>query len=204
MVSNMSEPMLFDNLERAKLSDSLKENEFFECDGCDQIVRITMDEYKRIPENVVMTANFRCARCTKRMQELKNRKAGRPKKVSQPPPSLVTGLSPDEPVLTNELGGKQSQVPYRFDLVDPLAMFAMCKVLDEGFRKYGNDENWRRITVQDHLNHMLAHAYAYLAGDTSDDHLSHMACRAMFALGVELQTPEYVEFRRKQIQKSTE
>jgi len=28
------------------------------------------------------------------------------------------------------------------------------------------------------------HVYAYLAGDRSDEHLSHIMCRAMFAQGV--------------------
>lgn len=37
------------------------------------------------------------------------------------------------------------------------------------------------------MNHLLMHVYAYLGGDTQDDHLSHALCRAMFALAVEYQ-----------------
>jgi hypothetical protein len=71
------------------------------------------------------------------------------------------------------------------DLLDGPAVFSMAKVLAEGAAKYGA-ENWRQIDVRDHLNHLIIHAYAYLAGDESDDHLSHVMCRAMFAQGVAL------------------
>jgi hypothetical protein len=91
----------------------------------------------------------------------------------------------DAPTVTNEQGGKQSAMLYRFDLIDPAAMFAMAKVLAQGADKYGVD-NWRKIGTQDHINHMLQHVYAYLAGDTTDDHLAHAMCRAMFALAMDL------------------
>jgi len=94
-------------------------------------------------------------------------------------------VSPDAETTINEAGGKQSHVPVRFDLIDAKAMFAMASVLHEGAEKYGAD-NWRKISVEDHLNHMIMHAYAYLSGDRSDDHLSHALCRATFACGVEL------------------
>lgn len=99
--------------------------------------------------------------------------------------ATVLGVSKDEPREVNEKGASQSRSPYRFDLLDPSAMFEMTKVLKEGADKYGVD-NWRGISVRDHLNHLLIHAYAYLAGDNSDDHLSHLMCRAMFALAVDI------------------
>jgi len=95
-------------------------------------------------------------------------------------------VRPDAPVTTNEHGGSQSQVDVRFDLIDARSMFAMAGVLDHGAKKYGAN-NWRIIPVEDHLNHLLMHTYAYLAGDSTDDHLSHILCRATFALGVTLQ-----------------
>lgn len=76
----------------------------------------------------------------------------------------------------------QSDLQHRFDLIDAPALFEMTGVLYTGAKKYG-DDSWRRIPVQDHLNHLLAHVYAYLAGDRSDDHLSNVMCRAMFAQG---------------------
>jgi hypothetical protein len=99
---------------------------------------------------------------------------------------IVKGVGKDAETVVNEYGGKQSKVEYRFDLLDPLAMFEITKVLKEGFDKYGDDENWRRISVKDHLNHLLIHVYAYLAGDRQDEHLSHAMCRAMFALAVDI------------------
>lgn len=105
---------------------------------------------------------------------------------------MIEGVSKDEPRVTNEQGGSQSRVLYDFTLADPKAMFEMCKVLKEGADKYGR-ENWRLIDVEDHLNHMIIHAYAYLAGDRSDEHLSHIMCRALFAQGVQVQDKEDVE-----------
>lgn len=90
------------------------------------------------------------------------------------------------PSITNEKGGSQSDIPVRFDLIDAKAMFEMAKVLDAGAKKYG-ENNWRLIDIKEHLNHLLMHTYAYLSGDESDEHLSHILCRATFALGVDLQ-----------------
>lgn len=95
----------------------------------------------------------------------------------------IAGVGPDVPTTTNERGGKQSSVPYRMDLVDGPAQFAMARVLAEGAEKYG-DDNWRNIDVRDHINHLIIHAYAYLSGDRSDEHLSHIMCRAMMAQAV--------------------
>lgn len=100
---------------------------------------------------------------------------------------VIQGVGKDAETVVNELGGKQSKVLYRFDLLDPQAMFKMTKVLKEGFDKYGGNENWRNISVNEHLNHLLIHAYAYLAGDKSDEHLSHIMCRAMFAQAVDIE-----------------
>ncbi len=100
--------------------------------------------------------------------------------------SIASIADPDAPMTTNEKGGSQSDIPVRFDLIDAKAMFEMAKVLDHGAKKYGAN-NWRKIDVDDHLNHLLMHTYAYLAGDRTDEHLSHILCRATFALGVTLQ-----------------
>ena len=96
---------------------------------------------------------------------------------------MIPGLGKDASVSVNERGGKQSALPYRFDLIDPHALFALAKVLHMGAEKYGED-NWRNITVREHLNHLLAHVYAYLAGDTQEEHLEHAFCRAMMALAL--------------------
>lgn len=94
--------------------------------------------------------------------------------------------SPDAPSTTNERGGSQSLIEVRFDLIDGPAMFEMAHVLHSGAIKYG-ENNWRKIDVRDHINHAIMHGYAYLSGDDSDHHLSHLLCRSMFAQAVELQ-----------------
>lgn len=100
---------------------------------------------------------------------------------------LVPGVGPDAETTTNDAGGKQSKSLYRLDLLPAKATLAVGAVLYEGERKYGAD-NWRKIPLADHLNHLLIHVYAYLAGDRSDDHLGHMACRSMMALETALTT----------------
>lgn len=104
----------------------------------------------------------------------------------------VPGLAPDAPTETNEAGGKQSVVPYRCDLLPPLALLDVAKVLKGGADKYGSaplgQENWRLIPVQSHVNHAMTHLLAHLAGDQSDAHLSHAACRLLFALELTLES----------------
>jgi len=110
-----------------------------------------------------------------------------PKSPKNPVEVKVKGVSKDAPKTTNEQGGSQSAVAYGFDCLDPKAMFAMCEALEEGRQSYGKD-NWRKIPMEDHINHLLIHIFAYLAGDTQDDHLGHAMCRAMFAKAVDLET----------------
>lgn len=93
---------------------------------------------------------------------------------------IKSNASPDAEIVFNETGAGQSKVDVRFDLIDGAALFEMAAVLHEGAEKYGA-HNWRGISVDDHLNHLLMHAFAYLSGDRTDDHLSHIMCRSMFA-----------------------
>lgn len=92
----------------------------------------------------------------------------------------------DAPTITNELGGSQSLIAVRFDLIDAQAIYDMAGVLHTGAEKYG-ENNWRAIPINEHLNHLIMHAYAYIGGDESDEHLSHCMCRSMFAQGVHAQ-----------------
>jgi hypothetical protein len=58
-----------------------------------------------------------------------------------------------------------------------------------GAAKYGVD-NWRVISTDDHVNHMLMHTFAWGAGDTQDDHPGHAVCRALMALETYLVSQE--------------
>lgn len=100
---------------------------------------------------------------------------------------IVNGVDPNTPVVENEQGGKQSATPYGFHLLPTSSVFAAAEVAAYGAAKYGEDfhhRNYTKITVEEHINHAIQHLYAYLAGDTSDDHLGHAIVRAMFAYDV--------------------
>jgi hypothetical protein len=94
---------------------------------------------------------------------------------------VIQGVGSTQPTVTHPNGARESDTPYRFDLLDPPAMFELAEVLRYGADKYGKD-NWRLIDWRSHVNHLLQHAFALLAGDESDNHASHMLARAMFAL----------------------
>lgn len=100
-------------------------------------------------------------------------------------PPVVSGVGPDAPVAVNGQGGKQSATQHRMDLLPARATLAVAEVLKYGAEKYAPN-NWRNIPLDDHINHMLIHAFAHLAGDTQDDHLAHMGCRALMALEMSL------------------
>ena len=91
------------------------------------------------------------------------------------------------PVVTNEHGGKQSDSPYCWTDLDPTAMLEIAKRSGGGRKKYG-EGNWLKIDWKEHLNHALTHIYAWLAGDTQDNHPSAAAWRVIAALGVYLKS----------------
>ena len=97
---------------------------------------------------------------------------------------MVDGVGPDVATGVNERGGRQSAIPYRCDLLPPRAVLSVAGVLHAGAEKYGID-NWRNIEIRDHVNHALTHLFAYLAGDSTDAHLSHASCRVLMALDME-------------------
>jgi hypothetical protein len=96
----------------------------------------------------------------------------------------IPGVGPDAPTVITDNGGKHSDSPYRCDLLPARAVLEVAAVLKVGSEKYddGDDPNWRRIARKDHVNHAVTHLLAFLAGDLSDDHLAHAACRVLFAI----------------------
>jgi len=78
-------------------------------------------------------------------------------------------------------GAKQSKLAERCDLLPPEATLAVAAVFGYGAGKYG-DTNWHGIPVRSHLNHALRHVFQFLAGDDTEDHLEHAACRMLMAL----------------------
>ena len=87
--------------------------------------------------------------------------------------TLIAGVDPAAPVITNSNGGKQSDTPYGFHLLPPSALFDAAEVAKYGADKYGetfSERNYTKIDTIDHLNHAIQHIYAFLAGDKQDDH----------------------------------
>ena len=99
------------------------------------------------------------------------------------PKNTIKGVSPEAETVTNQNGGMQSKTEYAFHLCDPDAMLALAETLQIGASKYARD-NWRKIPSEEHFNHLVIHYYAWLKGDKSDNHLSHMFCRAMMLYAV--------------------
>lgn len=82
---------------------------------------------------------------------------------------------------TNKQGGKQAFIGVACHLFPAKALIIIAEILFKGSQKYGID-NWRKISVEEHLNHAMKHILEYLRKDTSENHLGNAACRLLFAL----------------------
>ena len=83
--------------------------------------------------------------------------------------------------VTNSAGGKQAHVPWNLAIIPAWPLLLLGSCLEFGLRKYGKD-NWRKIPIEDHLNHLLVHVHLWLSGDRSEPHLVNAAARIFFAL----------------------
>lgn len=108
------------------------------------------------------------------------------------------GVGPDAPIETKPSGFQQSQNGYRFDLIPPEAMFTLARVLDYGAKRYP-ENNWQGLETKDHLNSVIMHVYAYMGGDTQDDHLGHALTRAVFALWSAMNKDGYVPLQGDEV-----
>lgn len=110
-------------------------------------------------------------------------------KMAKPQPNKA--LSNDAPPSVNEQGGKQHHRPFRMQAIPPKAILEVGKVRYIGYNDLGyDDENYKLIAKEEHVGRALTHLFAYLAGDDSNDHLSHAACRILFALEMEIESKE--------------
>lgn len=97
----------------------------------------------------------------------------------------VQGVGTDCETITNDRGGSQSKIEHLFTDFDARAILRVANVSYVGNKKYG-DNNWRKISQKDHINHALTHVFKHLTGEkTSEDDLAHAAWRLLAALGVE-------------------
>lgn len=104
---------------------------------------------------------------------------------------MIDGMTDYETVATNEDGGKQHFRPYRSEHLPPKALLEVSHVRWEANEIRGYDEmNYKLIQAKEHIGRALTHILCWLAGDTSNNHLSHAATRLLFALEMELEEKE--------------
>jgi len=97
----------------------------------------------------------------------------------------IPGVGPNQPTVCLPGGAKQSERPYRCDLLDGPAILSLAAVLKQGAQKHG-DNNWRMIPARDHAGRAITHLLCWLAGDDQNDHLAHALTRCMMAQAVDL------------------
>jgi hypothetical protein len=103
-------------------------------------------------------------------------------------------LSPTAPVTENERGGLGSTA-LACSVLPGKAMLRLAGVFNNGARKYSAN-NWRKVDMQDHIDHVLQHLFAYLAGDKQDDHLGHAFCRLAMAVETEDESFDFTAERQ--------
>jgi Domain of unknown function (DUF5664) len=70
----------------------------------------------------------------------------------------------------------------RYDLISPVGMEAVARVMANGARVHG-EHNWLKgIAVHDNICHAIHHFYRYLSGDRSEDHLGNATARGLMAI----------------------
>lgn len=97
-------------------------------------------------------------------------------------------------IVTNEQGGKQSEITGRMTEVPPLALIEVSKVMGLGQERYPREldgsPNWHKIDCMSNLDHCLEHAANFLVerndptrdGKYMLEELGHTAARALMAL----------------------
>src|SRR5947209_10864987 len=81
-------------------------------------------------------------------------------------------------------GARRSDRKPRFDLIPFDFLEAVAEVLTRGAARYG-PYNWKcgkKDFFLDAWNHAFVHLQKFKEGDTSEDHLAHLACNVAFLI----------------------
>lgn len=101
---------------------------------------------------------------------------------------MPEGLSNNAEIGTNEKGGKQHKRPFKSEALFFKELLKLSALRYEACTVNGYaDENYKLIPKNEHIGRALTHIFAYMAGDRSNDHLTHAACRVLMALEMELE-----------------
>jgi hypothetical protein len=87
-------------------------------------------------------------------------------------------------------GVKRTAQSVRYELITPIGMRRVAEAAHAGAEKYGAYNVEQGLPISVFANHALAHIYAYLSGDRSEDHLGHAAWNMLFACHSEERHPE--------------
>ena len=90
---------------------------------------------------------------------------------------------------------KQDAGKFRPSLLEPELFEEVAKVREHGVEKYGDKDNWKKVSADRYHDALLRHALACLHDVYAVDeesgllHLSHICCNAMFLLSMRRDKP---------------
>jgi hypothetical protein len=88
-------------------------------------------------------------------------------------------------------GAKSSEEKPRFDLIPVCALEREAVRMAEGAKAHGENNYQQGVNdpafVRDRINHLIAHALNYAAGDRSDDHLAAIRANCGMLMWIESQ-----------------
>lgn len=92
-------------------------------------------------------------------------------------------------------GEKDGGFPIRYDLLLPTVLKRDAMTLGEGAVKYTDHNYWKGMDEKTLLNHGLAHVFAWMMGDRSEDHLAHARWNFAVIMHLEETRPEFLNLQ---------